>query len=1179
MKSWGPRITSRTRVCTMKCSAFVFMLFGIWLLFSVPLSTATVSENVTTDNSRTIFPLSGRDPVSDLEESRTARSGSIISPRVAQNSNTISENSLDTWDRKESMGLSGLLIPFRLKPLGDQTQKYLNVVIPKQLLLDNLMTGRQEVLTFHDGDFAEYLPETYASRWIQQLSLMSDLSYRMIDSLRNEYTFDQAGRLTKIVFATDFALPEIKFKYAEKLSDEIEEIPFKVKSHGDERVKFLNALIPRQMQVTDLRSQEDVMLEFEERSEHAGYFPLHEGQSTYERLALMSDGSVRLYDKSGNKVLFDTVGEAKYVSVGVENLLLYTISFGSRNVTFRYKLDGPGSLHIKKIALSEQNSIDHLDAQALSSGGDHIGNSYSTVVSFLNNFASICQDLGDYPDAKTLYGGALSLLERQAKIDPRILAILRNNKASLHHDLGDDRLAESLYSQAQRTWRNYVGRTHPFVAITMNNQAMLNYNRGHINEAEELYQRVLDSNARPFEPLQASVMTNLGALYDRLGQQAEAESLYQRSLKKSETHEGQLRPETSMRHWRINSHLVRSRVDRIGLGHFLLNIEKYEKAFHVFTVAVEEFQRTRQEQELLAAYIGLGNTLVKMKRTQEAEGVYQKAVDLGRLQSLYVTSSRRSHFWRKPLSGGFLPLQAYEGLVGVKQSLKNFSEAFFLSEHTRAQLLTNSLTQGGIVIDLPEDLSEQERRLIINLNGVLRKRTDLYEDGLAEVRRFDDEILTPSKKDFEDFLNSLRRHYPSYVALKYAEPLAINDLFLDPEEVVIVYEVTENATYAWLIQRKRVTKAITISVSRNILHKKVKQFRASFEGIKNYSDLRKFEPKVGKELFDLLFKEFVPFLEKGTRLVIVPDEILGILPFEALVEKHPEHPAYHSGQFGAFPIGLTFLEDLFPISYSQSATALSLLRMRAHYKIGDKILVLADPMFGAQDDNRSSTPTNPLLTVKPEQMQLMRAITEEWKGTSDGNIGLPRLVLTGQMADKMSTLFGEQVETLRGMGASELELRQRSLKDYKYQIYATHGILNGKISSIEEPALILTQVGANPRLAKQDGFLTMSEIPSLKMNADLVALTACDTGLGRYLTGEGVMGLGWAFQYAGAKSVLMSLWSVEDESTNLLTEQLFTYLKSGYGKLDSLRRARQDLRESGYAHPFFWAAFILAGEP
>jgi CHAT domain-containing protein len=106
----------------------------------------------------------------------------------------------------------------------------------------------------------------------------------------------------------------------------------------------------------------------------------------------------------------------------------------------------------------------------------------------------------------------------------------------------------------------------------------------------------------------------------------------------------------------------------------------------------------------------------------------------------------------------------------------------------------------------------------------------------------------------------------------------------------------------------------------------------------------------------------------------------------------------------------------------------------------------------------------------------------------------------------------------------------------------------------------------------------MSDILSLKMNADVVALTACQTGLGKDLSGEGVMSMGRAFQYAGAKSVLMTLWEVEEASAIKLTEKFFRYRKDGKSKLDALQSAREDIKKEGYRHPYFWSGFILVGE-
>jgi len=145
---------------------------------------------------------------------------------------------------------------------------------------------------------------------------------------------------------------------------------------------------------------------------------------------------------------------------------------------------------------------------------------------------------------------------------------------------------------------------------------------------------------------------------------------------------------------------------------------------------------------------------------------------------------------------------------------------------------------------------------------------------------------------------------------------------------------------------------------------------------------------------------------------------------------------------------------------------------------------------------------------------------------------------------------------------------------YGQIVFATHGLLDTIMPGFMEPFLALTLFPPGT-----DGFLGMTDVMSLKLNADLVALTACQTGLGRMLSGEGTMSMGRAFQYEGARSVLMSLWKVDADSSVKLVENFFRYRKDkGKTKMEALRLARQDIRSEGFGHPFFWASFILVGE-
>ncbi len=235
------------------------------------------------------------------------------------------------------------------------------------------------------------------------------------------------------------------------------------------------------------------------------------------------------------------------------------------------------------------------------------------------------------------------------------------------------------------------------------------------------------------------------------------------------------------------------------------------------------------------------------------------------------------------------------------------------------------------------------------------------------------------------------------------------------------------------------------------------------------------------------------------------------------------------------------------------------------------MLVLADPVYSMKDQRSQKTASSKQLTAKEKsQFELMVAVEE-----SMGD-GFGRLPLTGELAGNLGRIFSGKIEVHTGIEANKgafLEKIAPRLGEYGSVVFACHGYFGTKIPGIMEPVLILTTVPHGT-----DGFIKMTDVMGLKMNADLVALTACQTGLGKELSGEGIMSMGRAFQYAGARSVLMSLWSVAEKSSVQLVQNMFKNLKDGKPKVEALDLARQNIRKSGYDHPFFWASFILVGE-
>jgi CHAT domain-containing protein len=269
--------------------------------------------------------------------------------------------------------------------------------------------------------------------------------------------------------------------------------------------------------------------------------------------------------------------------------------------------------------------------------------------------------------------------------------------------------------------------------------------------------------------------------------------------------------------------------------------------------------------------------------------------------------------------------------------------------------------------------------------------------------------------------------------------------------------------------------------------------------------------------------------------------------------------------------GFVYAMDEYPISYYQSASVLSLQRGLKIKRATDKSFFgLGDPVFDTTD-SRSSGMRGLKVVAKDQPAGGSEIANNE--ETKDAGYQFGRLVNTEKEVKEVGKLFSN-AKLLTGADASEETLKGEDLSAKRYLLFSTHGILGNEIPYIKQPALVLNLVGND----KEDGFLTASEILNLNLNADVVCLSACKTGLGVQSAGEGVVGLSRAFMYAGTDTVLVSLWSVADESTYKLMVKFFEGVKSGKDKMTALKEAKNYLRKNGYDNPFYWAPFILMGE-
>lgn len=299
----------------------------------------------------------------------------------------------------------------------------------------------------------------------------------------------------------------------------------------------------------------------------------------------------------------------------------------------------------------------------------------------------------------------------------------------------------------------------------------------------------------------------------------------------------------------------------------------------------------------------------------------------------------------------------------------------------------------------------------------------------------------------------------------------------------------------------------------------------------------------------ILSDEIARVVKKTKHLIYVPDDCLFLIPLEMLL---PSDSGVPNTAISYYPSVRDYLS-------SRDATVKQYVWTKTFIGYGDPITSDDDPRLYALKEARDSQ----LDTLGQNPVILRRGIS------------LDRIPATGEEISAIARLFDIAHlpnEIHLGSEATKDRVLHTDLTLYRYIHFATHGLLPGD-ARIDEPALVLSR-----GLHTDDILLSMSDVLGLKLNADLVVLSACNTGSGKIVKGEGGMNLGKAFMSAGASSVTMSLWQVSDVSTSLLMQAFYRHLLAGTPKHIALMRARKEVYDAGYTNPFYWAPFILVGE-
>jgi CHAT domain-containing protein/tetratricopeptide (TPR) repeat protein len=893
-----------------------------------------------------------------------------------------------------------------------------------------------------------------------------------------------------------------------------------------------------------------------------------------------------LYAQSLNNLaaLYQVQGEyARAEPLFRQALIIRKQVLGERHPDYAQSLNNLAALYL---AQGEYARAEPLFRQAREIYQQVLGERHPLYATSLHNLAELYLARGDYAQAEPLYRQALDIYKQALGERHPHYAQSLNNLAALYRAQEDYARAEPLLRQALAIRKQVLGERHPDYAQSLNTLALLYKVQGEYGKAEPLYRRALEIQKQVLgerHPDYATSLDNLALLYQAQGEYARAEPLCRQAVEINKQVLGQRHPDyaTSLNnlahlYWSQGEYARAEPLLRLAVAAMCQRPEGPPPAFGQLTAA--DLRPALETVTCLASYaafleqrLGPRATPAQLRAADHALALALALRERLRQEVLQQAASKLQH--------GAKALDLIPRRIGLCQRLfaaegraADLESAMGTAEQGTARVFLEQLGQAralSVGRVSPELRAEEaaRRRQLQELDVRIAREQDKPADKRDpdKVGRLLDE-QKQAEAQLSELIRRLEKDYPQYAALQYPRPcsLAQARACLAASEVALLFVPGHDQSYAVLVEGK---PAPADKANGLAIYPLPGQDDLA-EGVSRLADRDTFEAPVkaravARQAYDLLL---APLKERirGKDLVIVPGGPLGYVPFEALVEDD------------------RFLIEKHRIRYAPSLTALHFVRLweQTRPRPPRPLWALADPVYDQADERAQGKPD----LARASQDALAEYLTRAGRGHGAAESPYRRLRFTGPEAEAIRDLLGgAEQDVLTGLQASEATVKAASAKGLlaraRYVHFATHGILG--LDTGQPPALVLSLVGNDGARDADgginDGFLRLDEVTRLRLNADLVVLSACETGKGKLYAGEGVTGLARAFLYAGSRGVVCSLWAVDDRETATFMAQLYGGLKDGKRAADALRAAKLAMIWAGKP-PVSWAPFILIGE-
>ena len=677
------------------------------------------------------------------------------------------------------------------------------------------------------------------------------------------------------------------------------------------------------------------------------------------------------------------------------------------------------------------------------------------------------------------------------------------------------------------------------------------------NEALKLSQELKDRR------IEAYILQELGSIYSSLNRKSEARNFYGRALALS----------------RITNDRRGEAISLDSLGTIAASLRQKDEALSYLRKALTLSQAAGDRARESATLFHLAHVNLDADQLPEARSSIEAAIDIVEsLRTKVVSPDYRADYFASARD-------YYELLLGVLTRLNKLddksrqadfaAETFRISEQARARILLDSIKETHLNLreGVDAELLNQERKLGDELDAKAERIAQVKAAGKKdEATKLGDE-LRKLTTDYDEVRARIKAKSPRYASLTQPEIVTVSDVqhrLLDADTMVLEYLLSDERSYLWAITRNdaavfelpgRRSIEEAARVFYELLTKNQPVSGETFDQQQARIEAAQAQlPAAAAALSDLVLRPVADKLGKK-RLLIVADGALQYVPFQALMI-----PAKAGGEFQPLLLDHEVINEP-----STSVLALMVGNTAQGRVAPYSVMVYADPVFEARDSRVKARPAAPPAEQNKQLQQAFRDI-----GFADGS-PIPSLPGSREEAQAIISMapWRSGYQALN-FDANRASVNDTDLSQYRVIHFATHGFVDYQHPELSGLVLSMVDEKGNP----QDGFLRMHDIYNLKLPVDLVVLSACNTGLGKEVKGEGLIGLTRGFMYAGARGVVASLWKVDDDATAELMKQFYAGMfQKGLTPAAALRDAQLALRShKRWESPYYWAAFVIQGE-